>query len=136
MVVILHFWVCVMGHMEAIDKLITERYIDFIENLTGVTCPYFEDGIRFELRFTFDIKTNEYFTYGLLIKRYEVRNLLLDDEPILKNVTGCNRHWKEGRGFTYRDIKKKQRYKSGGRAGQRCTVNKRERTNSFSHFFM
>ena len=136
MVGILQLWVCVMGHMEAVAKLITERDIDFHKHLNGVTCPYFEDGTGFELRFTFDIKTNEYFTGGLLIKRYEVRNLLLDDEPILKDVTGCNIHWKEGRSLTYRGINKKQRSKSGGRAVQRCTVNKRERTNSFSHFFM
>ena len=110
--------------------------MDCLKHLTGVTCPYFEYGTGFELRFTFDINTNEYFADGLLIKRYEVRNLLLDDEPILKNVTGCNIHWKEGRSFTYRDINKKQISKSGGRAGQICTVNNRERTNSFSHFFM
>ena len=115
MVVILQFWVCVMGHMEAVAKIITERVIDFLEHLTGVTCPYFEDSTGFELRFTFDIKTNKYFTHGLLIKRYEVRNLLLDVEPILKNVTGCNIHWKGDRSLTYRDIKKKQISKSGGR---------------------
>ena len=63
-----------------------------------------------------------------MIKRYEVRNLLLDDEPIIKNVTGCDVHWKEGRSLTYRDVKKKQRSKSGGRVGQIITVNKRERT--------
>ena len=42
-----------------------------------------------------------------MIKRYEVPNLLLDDEPILKNVTGCDIHWKEGRSLTYKDVKKK-----------------------------
>ena len=31
-----------------------------------------------------------------MIKRYEAPNLLLDDEPIIKNVTGCNIHWREG----------------------------------------
>ena len=71
-----------------------------------------------------------------MIKRYEVRNLMLDNEAIFKNVTGCNINWKEGRSLTCGYIKKKQISKSGGRAGQRCTVNKRERTNSFSHFFM
>ena len=44
MVRILQFWVCVMVHMEAVDKSITERDIDCLEHLTGVTCPYFEDG--------------------------------------------------------------------------------------------
>ena len=71
-----------------------------------------------------------------MIKIYEVRNLLLDDEPILKNVTGCDIHWKEGGSFTYRDVKKKQISKSGGRPGQIRTVNKRERNDSFFHFFM
>ena len=71
-----------------------------------------------------------------MIKRYEVPNLLLDDEPILKNVTGYDIHWKEGRSLTYRDVKKKQTSKSGRRAGHIRTFNKRERTDSFFHFFM
>ena len=71
-----------------------------------------------------------------MIKRYEVRNLLLDDEPILKNVTGCDTNWKECRILTYRDVNKKHRSKSGGKAVQILTVNKRERTDSLSHFFM
>ena len=96
----------------------------------------FEDGTGFKLRFTFDIKTNEYFTYGLLIKRYEVRNLLLDNEPILKNITGRGIHWKEFRSLMYRDVNNNQRSKGGGREGQIRTVNKRERTDSFFHFFM
>ena len=59
-----------------------------------------------------------------MIKRYDVRNLLLDDEPILKNV------------LTYREVKKKHRSKSGGRAGQIRKVNKRKRTDSFFNFFI
>ena len=62
-----------------------------------------------------------------MIKRYEVRNLLLDNEPILKTVTGFDIHWKEGRILTYRDVNKKQISKSGGRAGQIHTVKKRDR---------
>ena len=53
-----------------------------------------------------------------MIKRYEVPNLLLDDKPILKNVTRCDIHWKEGRRLTYRDVKKKHISKSGRREGQ------------------
>ena len=70
-----------------------------------------------------------------MIKRYEVPNLLLDDEPILKNVTGWNIHWKEVRSLTYRYVKKKKIYKRGRRAGQICTFNKRGRTDSFFHLF-
>ena len=32
------FWVCAMGHMEAAPKLITERDIDCLENLTNLNC--------------------------------------------------------------------------------------------------
>ena len=72
----------------------------------------------------------------LLIKMYEVPNLMLDNEPILKNVTGCNIHWDEGRSLTYRYVKNNQISKICGRAGQIITVNKRDRTDSFSHLFM
>ena len=65
----------------------------------------------------FDIKTNEYFADESLIKIYEVPNLLLDDEPILKNVTGRDIHWEEGRRMTYREVKKNQTSKIGRRAG-------------------
>ena len=58
MVGILHFWVCAMGHMEAVAELITERDIYCLEHLTDVTRQNFEDGNGFELRFTFDIKIN------------------------------------------------------------------------------
>ena len=59
MVGILQFWVCVMGHMEALAELITERDIDCPKHLTKVTFRDFEDGTGFKLRLNFDIKTNE-----------------------------------------------------------------------------
>lgn len=65
----------------------------------------------------------------------EIPNLLLDDEPILKNVTGCEIKWKPGQCLTHREVTKKQRSKSGKRAGQIRTVTKKERTDSFFHFF-
>ena len=60
-----------------------------------------------------------------MIKRYKVPNLLLGDEPILKNVTGYNIHWEEGTSLTHREVQKNQRSKSGRRVGYMCTVNKR-----------
>ena len=80
MVEIPQLWVCAMVHMEAVTKLIAESDIDCLEHITNFTCQDFEDGTGVELRFTFYIKTNEYFMDELLIKRYEVTNLLLDDE--------------------------------------------------------
>ena len=63
-----------------------------------------------------------------MIKRYELPNLLLDDEPILKILTGCGTNWEEGRSLKYRGVKKKQTSKSGRRAGQIRTVNNMDRT--------
>ena len=119
MVGIPQLWVCTMGHMEAVSELITERYIYCLKHLTKVTCRDFEDDTGFELCFTFDIKTNEYFTDELLIKIYEVPNLLLDDEPILKNVMGCDIHWKEVRIFTYRTLRR-SRYPRAVVGQDRC----------------
>ena len=93
------------------------------------------NGTGFELHITFDIKTNGYFMDKLLIKRYDVPHLLLDNEPILQNVMGCDIHWEEGRGFTYSYINKKQISKSGRRAVQIRTVNKRKRTYSLFRLF-
>ena len=59
MVGILQFWISAMGHMEAVAELKKERDIDCLERLTDVTCQEFEYGTIFEVRFTFDIKTNE-----------------------------------------------------------------------------
>ena len=38
MVGIPQFWVCAMGHTEAVAELITERDIDCLKHLTDVTC--------------------------------------------------------------------------------------------------
>ena len=59
MVGILQFWVCAMGRMEAAVELIMEGDIYCLKHLTDITCRDFEDGTGFELRFTFDINTNE-----------------------------------------------------------------------------
>ena len=117
MVGIPQFWVCSMGHMESVVELITESDIDCVENISDLTCRDFEDSTGFELRFTFDIKANKYITDEILIKIYQVPNLLLDDECILNNVTGYNIHWKKGRRLTCRDVKKNHRSNISRRAG-------------------
>ena len=127
------FWVCAMGHMEAVAELITEADVDCLENLTDVKCIDNEDGKSFALEFHF--KPNPYFTNTVLRKKYTIPNLLLDDEPILKNVEGDEINWKESMCLTHRKIKKKQRAKSGKNAGKIRTVVKKEKQDSFFHFF-
>ena len=125
------FWVCAMGHMETVAELVTERDVDCLEHLTNVTCEDFSDGKGFTLKFHFE--PNEHFTNTVLTKTYEIPNLLLDDEPILKNVTGCTIQWKDPtKALTHTLVSKKQRSKKGKHAGQIRTVTRPERCDSFS----
>mmetsp|Transcript_5785 Transcript_5785/g.8691 ORF Transcript_5785/g.8691 Transcript_5785/m.8691 type:complete len:323 (+) Transcript_5785:2691-3659(+) len=128
------FWSCCIQNIEVVSELVTEQDNDCLIHLENVTCHDFEDGKGFELKFHFN-KDNPYFSNEILTKRYEIPNLLLDDEPILKNVTGCDIEWKANMCLTFREVKKKQRSKSGKRAGQIRTVTKKERADSFFHFF-
>lgn len=61
-------------------------------------------------------------------------NLLLADEPILKNVEGCEINWKEGKCLTFGEVVKKQRGK-GKFEGQIRTVKSKVKLDSFFHFF-
>lgn len=127
------FWACAMGHVDVIAELLTEADVDCLEHLTDVTCTDFSDGLGFELNFHF--ASNDFFSNMVLTKRYDVPNLLTEDEPILKNITGTEILWKAGRSLTYREVTKKQRKKGGKAAGQVRSVSKLERTESFFHFF-
>lgn len=82
----------------------------------------------------FHFSPNEYFENSVLTKKYEVPNLLLADEPILKDVEGCEIIWKEGKSLTYREVIKQQRG-TGKNAGQVRTVKKKEKVESFFNFF-
>ena len=126
------FWVCAMGHMEVIAETITEEDVDCLEHLLDIKCLNADDGNGFTLEFQFG--PNEYFQNTVLTKKYEVPNLLLADEPILKNVEGCKIQWLPKKCLTHREVIKKQRGK-GKHAGQIRNVNKQERRDSFFHFF-
>ena len=108
--------------------------MDCLEHLTDITCTDFPDGLGFELNFHFS--PNDFFHNAVLTKRYEVPNLLTEDEPILKNVTGTDIKWKRDRSLMFREVTKKQRKKGkGAGAGQVRSITKKERTESFFHFF-
>ncbi|GKY94211.1 hypothetical protein MPSEU_000387000 [Mayamaea pseudoterrestris] len=126
------FWLCAMMHNETTAELITEDDVDCLEKLCNVTCVDREDGKGFTLHFHF--APNDYFTNEVLTKTYEVPNMLLPDEPLLKNVQGTPIAWKDGRSLTFRMVKKKQRGK-GKHAGQVRTVEKQEDLESFFRWF-
>jgi len=125
------FWNVAMSNIETIDDLVTERDAECLNFLEDITCQDLPSGLGFTLNFHF--KPNPYFSNSLLTKRYDVPNLMLvDDEPILKNVTGCEIDWKDpDMCLMHRVVSKKQRNKKG----QIRQVKKKERTESFFHFF-
>lgn len=125
------FWNVAMSNIETIDDLVTERDAECLNFLEDITCQDLPSGLGFTLNFHF--KPNPYFSNSVLSKRYDVPNLLLvDDEPILKNVTGCEIDWKDpDMCLMHRYVSKKQRNKKG----LIRQVKKKERTESFFHFF-
>ena len=126
------FWICAMTHMEPLAELIAEDDVDALEHLQNIACVDDADGTGFTLEFHFS--PNAYFNNSVLTKRYEIPNLLLDDEPILKNVEGCKIEWKPDMSLTFRETTKKQRG-TGKNSGKVRTVKKKERSESFFHFF-
>ena len=128
-----HFWVTAISNHECIGELITEEDVDCLEHLQDITCVDKEDGKGFEVLFNF--APNDYFTNTILTKSYTVPNLLLSDEPMLKQVQGCVIHWKnDERCLTHRRYQKKQRGK-GKKAGQIRTITKTEKKESFFQWF-
>jgi len=126
------FWVASMTNYDEVGEALSEHDIDCLEKLENVTCVDDDDGMGFTLRFHF--APNDYFHDTILTKQYKVPNLLLSDEPILKNVSGCKIQWKKDKSLTFHDVKKKQRGK-GKNAGQVRTVSKSEQRESFFHWF-
>ena len=126
------FWVCAIAHLETIQALLSEDDVYCLESLQDVNCEDDEDGKAFTLTFYFE--ANPYFENEKLTKRYEVPNLLMGDEPILKNIVGSEIKWKENKSLTHATVVKKQRGK-GKQAGQVRSVTKQERKESFFHWF-
>ncbi|GAX19267.1 nucleosome assembly protein 1-like 1 [Fistulifera solaris] len=126
------FWACAMTHMETIGELITEEDVDCLEHLQDIQCEDDVDGKGFTLRFFF--AENEYFTNTVLTKSYQVPNLLVSDEPMIKNVEGTKIDWKPDKCLTHKKITKKQRGK-GRHAGQVRTIVQQEEKESFFNWF-
>ena len=126
------FWAAAMMNMDIVSEMISEEDVDCLELLTDITCADRDDGKGFTL--TFHFQPNEYFANPVLTKSYEVPNLLLSDEPLIKNVQGTAIQWKKGKSLTHRTVTKKQRGK-GKKAGQVRTITKQEEKESFFHWF-
>jgi nucleosome assembly protein 1-like 1 len=126
------FWACTINQMPVTEGILPEKDFECLGYLEDIRCFNYENGEGFRLEFHF--APNDYFENSVLTKSYDVPNLLLGDEPILKNVEGCEIIWKPSKSLTYIDTTKQQRGK-GKNSGQIRTVAKKERCDSFFHFF-
>eukprot|EP00536_Pseudo-nitzschia_multiseries_P002575 jgi/Psemu1/294871/fgenesh1_pm.34_\ len=126
------FWTCVIQQMPVTQGIVSENDIECLCHLEDIKCFNYENGEGFRLEFHF--APNDYFENSVLTKSYDVPNLLLADEPILKNVEGCEIEWKPNNCLTHTDVTKQQRG-TGKNAGQVRTVTKKVACDSFFNFF-
>lgn len=126
------FWACAIHQMPVTQGLVAESDLECLAGIKDIRCVSHENGEGFKLEFEFG--PNDFFENEVLTKTYDVPNLLLADEPILKNVEGCEIQWKPGKCLTSKKIQKIQRG-TGKNAGQTRTVTKTVRQESFFHFF-
>uniref|UniRef100_A0A7R9WWE8 Nucleosome assembly protein n=1 Tax=Craspedostauros australis TaxID=1486917 RepID=A0A7R9WWE8_9STRA len=133
MVGVPHFWLGALSNMGPMAETMGEGDIELLEQLQNIECDDHAEGTGFTLKFTF--APNEYMTNTVLTKQYEVPNLLSADEPILKSVKGCEIEWKSPEKCVTYTITTKQQRGKGKNAGQIRTVQKKEKVDSFFHFF-
>ena len=126
------FWACAIHQMPVTQGLVEESDLECLAGIKDIRCVSHANGEGFKLEFEFG--PNDFFENEVLTKTYDVPNLLLADEPILKNVEGCEIQWKPGKCLTSKKIQKVQRG-TGKNAGQTRTVTKTVRQESFFHFF-
>jgi nucleosome assembly protein 1-like 1 len=126
------FWVLTLAQNEVLADILTEEDISCLESLQDIQCLDNQNGDGFTL--TFHFSANDFFENSVLTKKYEVPNLFLSDEPMLKSVQGCEIQWKDGKCLTFSETTQKQRGK-GKNKGQMRNVVKKERKDSFFHFF-
>ncbi len=126
------FWACAIHQMPVTQGMVAETDLECLAGIKDIRCVGHKNGEGFLLEFEFG--PNDFFENEVLTKGYDVPNLLLADEPILKNVEGCEIRWKENKCLTHKKISKIQRG-TGKNAGQTRTVTKTVRQESFFHFF-
>ena len=126
------FWCRAISHMPVTADLVKEQDLESLAPLKDVRCVNYENGKGFILEFEFG--KNDFFENKVLYKSYDVPNLLLADEPILKNVIGTDIKWKPHKNLTVTTVCKQQRGK-GKNVGVNRTVSKVVQRDSFFHFF-
>eukprot|EP00602_Paraphysomonas_sp_CaronLab_P006793 CAMPEP_0185017852 /NCGR_PEP_ID=MMETSP1103-20130426/728_1 /TAXON_ID=36769 /ORGANISM="Paraphysomonas bandaiensis, Strain Caron Lab Isolate" /LENGTH=367 /DNA_ID=CAMNT_0027547445 /DNA_START=58 /DNA_END=1161 /DNA_ORIENTATION=+ len=129
-----NFWLQCMSNHPLLSQLISEEDHPALACLVDIRCEYNEDYSGFKLRFSFI--DNDFFTNTELVKSYTVSPDLLDDKaPALTSVEGTEIQWKPKKNLCVTESRKKQKGKSGKKAGQVRYVTTEVAKQSFFHFF-
>lgn len=128
------FWLGTIQNHPVVGPLVTEEDIPALEALVDIKVDHTVDWNGFKLTFVF--KENEFFTNTELVKAYEVNpDLLSDKAPSLTNVISPEINWKPKKNLCFAEVTKKQKAKSGKKAGQVRTITVTTPKPSFFHYF-
>lgn len=128
------FWYQCISNHPAVGSLVTEHDLDALEFLSDISVEYTDDYSGFKLIFKF--RENDFFSNTELTKSYKVSPDLLEEKaPALTSVEGSKIEWKHKKNLCQAETQKKQKAKSGRKAGQIRFVTKVEPKPSFFHFF-
>ncbi|CAK4084332.1 unnamed protein product [Aphanomyces euteiches] len=123
------FWMKALLNHPEVEQMITDRDMPALEFLKDVKSESSTENNGFRLEFIFN--TNPYFENTVLSKSYDVAEGA-DGDAMLKNITGTEIKWFEGKNLCEKKKKIKQKSKNGG---QTRMITKVEPCDSFFQFF-
>ncbi len=126
------FWLRAFLNHESLESLITEDDYNLFMAIKDIRVECGDDMRSFKLIFI--MSENEYIENETLTKEYRGLDLL-GDESTLEEIIGCSIKWKEGKNLLFKEVKKKQRAKSGKKAGETRIVTRKQGVKSFFHYF-
>lgn len=127
------FWLQALANHPVTADILQQEDTTALESLEDIKIVYDETYNTFTLFFEF--KENEFFSNRVLSKKYSLTDILDEKGPQLLEVVGTEIEWKEGKNLCMKEIKKKQKAKSGKNKGQVRQITKLVPKPSFFHFF-
>jgi len=130
------FWLTIFRNVEMLAEITEPADEPILKHLKDIKVRMNTEPMGFTLEFHFE--PNEYFTNEVLIKTYEMKCELEEDNPFsfegpeIVKCTGCQIDWKKGKNVTVKMIRKKQKHKQKGNIR---TVNQPVDVDSFFNFF-
>merc|ERR1711962_226698 len=133
------FWLTVLKNVDMTAELVQEHDEPILEKMKDITITFSKaDPMAFTLNFHF--AANEYFTNAVLTKEYIMRSTPEEDDPLsfegpeIVKCKGCKIDWAKGKNLTVKQVKKTQK-KQGAGGGQKRTITKTVKNESFFNFF-